>query len=104
MVQRASVQQQTVEHGHVRGFVSGQVYDSIRYPKILRITEHAQTVCTRPFLLPSKGLGTRLRDLHLGIYNLHVFNSAKTRNARIAEPHTVTMAIQTKRMATSVVQ
>ena len=38
MVQRVSVQQQTVEHGHVRGFVSGQVYDSIRYPKILRIT------------------------------------------------------------------
>ena len=63
MVQRASVQQQTVEHGHVRGFVSGQVYDSIRYPKILRVTEHAQTVCTRPFLLPSKGLGTRLCKL-----------------------------------------
>ena len=54
MVQRASVQQQTVEHGHVRGFVSRQVYDSIRSPKILRVTEHAQTVCTRPFLLPSK--------------------------------------------------
>ena len=32
--------------------MNGQVYDSIRYPKILRITEHVQTVCTRPFLLP----------------------------------------------------
>ena len=40
--------------------MSGEVYHSIRYPKILRIKEHAQTVCTRPFLPPSKGLGTRL--------------------------------------------
>ena len=48
------------EHGHVHGFVSGQVYDSIQSPKILRGMEHAQTVCTMPFLLPSKGLGTRL--------------------------------------------
>ena len=60
MVQRARVQQQIVEHGHVRRFVRGQVYDSIQTTKILRETEHAQTVCTRPFLLPSKDLGTRL--------------------------------------------
>ena len=46
-VQRACVQQQTVEHGHVHGFVNGQVYNSIQTPKTLRVTEHVQIVCTK---------------------------------------------------------
>ena len=54
MVQRASVQQHTVEHRHVYGFVSRQVYNSIQITKVLRVTEHAQTVCTRPFSSPQR--------------------------------------------------
>ena len=62
----------TREHGQTCGFVRGEVYDSIRYPKnigyyrMLRCPKNVlgqwsmHKVCTRPFLLSSKGLGTRL--------------------------------------------
>ena len=43
--------------GHVYGEINGQKYE---FPVFAAKITHAHTVCTRPFLLPSKGLGTRL--------------------------------------------
>ena len=48
----------TVEvKGHVYGEINIHKYE---FPVFTGKITHAHTVCTRPFLLPSKGLGTRL--------------------------------------------
>ena len=43
--------------GYIYGVINRQKYE---FPVFTGKITHAQTVCTRPFLLPSKGLGTRL--------------------------------------------
>ena len=43
--------------GYVYGVINRQKY---KFPVFIGKITHAQTVCTRPFLLPSKCLGTRL--------------------------------------------
>ena len=49
---------QTVEvKGHVYREINRQKYE---FPVFTGKIMHAHTVCTRPFLLPSKGLGTRV--------------------------------------------
>ena len=59
-----------------------QFYDSIWYPKILGITEHAQTVCTSPFSSPLKGPGDNTRPLLPTLQPLN-FRSSKS------QPHVV---------------
>ena len=44
-------------NGYVYGVINEQKYE---FPVFTGKVTHVQTVCTRPFLLPSKGLGTRL--------------------------------------------
>ena len=47
---------------YVHGVINGQKYE---FPVFTGKIMHAQIVCTRPFLLPSKGLGTRLTCQHI---------------------------------------